>query len=58
MMPCRLAQCTDLLQTHILPRLGLRDAQALRQTCRALRLTVATADQELEALALVRVICS
>ena len=52
-MPCRLAQCTDLLQTHVLVKLKLRDAQALAQTCRALRQMVTAADQELQALALV-----
>ena len=53
-VPCRiLAQCTDLLRTLVLPRLRLRDIQALSQTCRALRLTVSSVDSELEALALV-----
>ena len=47
----RLAQCTDVLRVLVLPKLGLRDAQALSQTCRALRATVISAEQELSILA-------
>ena len=49
----RLAQCADVLQRHLLHRLRLCDVQALRHTCRALRLAVDGAQPEIEALALV-----
>ena len=51
---CRLAACADLLQAYVLPRLRLRDAQALRHTCCALRQMAAAADSELQQLATVR----
>ena len=50
----RLAECTELLRTLVLPRLRLRDVHALQQTCRALRETVASSGAELQQLALVR----
>ena len=49
----RLAQCRDLLRTRVIPKLRLRDIQALRQTTCALHRTVQTAEAEVEALALV-----
>ena len=49
----RVAECADLL-VSLTPRLQLRDAQALAQTCRACRAAVARASAELRGLALVR----
>ena len=50
----RLAECTDLLRTLVIPRLRLRDTHALRQTSRACQRAVAGAGLQLERLALVR----
>ena len=50
----RLAECTDLLITLVVPRLRLRDCHSLRQTCRACRHAIAGADPQLQDLALVR----
>ena len=50
---CRLSEAADLLRSLVLPRLRLRDAHALRQTCRALRQAVNAASNELQPLALV-----
>ena len=42
-----------MLQRLVLPQLRLRDIQALRQSCKAVRGVVSGAQPELEALALV-----
>ena len=56
-MSCRLVACAEILRVHVLPRLHLRDVQALRQTCTALYQAVVAADAEVNALALVRERC-
>ena len=54
MLARRLAQAADLLRKLVIPRLQLCATHALSQTCRNLRQTLAAADAELQALALVR----